>query len=170
MGRKPNTPERFWQRVDKASECWEWTGARTPAGYGKIGWAKQDTYAHRIAWMLTHGAIPDGLHVLHRCDNPPCCKPAHLFLGTPADNAQDRDKKGRTSRQVNRTSFHPGSAHPNVRLTEEAVRSIRIRVANGERMAGIAREYGVSRQVASDATYGRTWGHIPGSLVFRGTV
>jgi hypothetical protein len=71
-------------------------GCRTPEGYGKLCWqGKQDRYAHRVAYQLAHGPIPDGRFVCHACDNPSCCNPRHLWLGTPLDNIQDRDRKGR---------------------------------------------------------------------------
>ena len=84
----------FWQNVAVRSpnECWEWRGSRYPTGYGRV---RPTQYAHRLAWGYTHGPIPAGLHVLHHCDNPPCCNPAHLWVGTPADNMRDRDLKGR---------------------------------------------------------------------------
>lgn len=98
------SPEsRFWSRVDKSAGddgCWLWTAART-RGYGKIninglagGRKGVPQWTHRVAWILTNG--PTDLCVLHACDNPPCCNPAHLFLGTRQDNAADRDAKGRT--------------------------------------------------------------------------
>jgi len=73
----------------------EWSGSRGRDGYGSIHVGPQTILTHRLAWELAHGPIPDGLCVLHHCDNPPCCNPAHLWLGTPADNAADRDAKGR---------------------------------------------------------------------------
>ncbi len=89
--------ERFWAKVRKSDGCWEWTGAANRQGYGRIalGRASGPRRAHRIAWELTHGPVPDGLWVLHHCDNPPCVRPDHLWLGTRADNARDCRLKGR---------------------------------------------------------------------------
>ena len=75
--------------------CIEWTRSTTKFGYGQIAVEGHTTTTHRLAWKLANGPIPDGMHVLHHCDNPPCCNPEHLFVGTHADNMADRDKKGR---------------------------------------------------------------------------
>lgn len=89
--------DRLWAKVDTAGECWTWTGT-TSQGYGKIqagrrgeGWL----WVHRVSWELQNGPVPDGLQVLHRCDNPPCVRPSHLFLGTQVDNIRDMWAKGR---------------------------------------------------------------------------
>lgn len=92
--------DRFWARVEKRGpdECWPWTGYRDAKGYGQIALNRRTAEgAHRVSWALARGEIPDGIHVLHRCDNPPCCNPAHLFLGTHADNMWDMKAKGRAS-------------------------------------------------------------------------
>jgi len=97
---KVSIADRFWTKVDKThpSGCWVWTGSLV-RGYGQIAGMvngkRRPVPAHRVAWELTNGPIPDGLHACHKCDNPPCCNPAHLFLGTPQENLDDARQKGR---------------------------------------------------------------------------
>lgn len=96
----PEQEQRFWLKVDKSAgpnACWPWTGYCHPTGYGQNGARIKEKFAHRIAWQIVHGPIPDGLYVLHHCDNPPCCNPGpkHLFLGTQKDNLCDAKQKGR---------------------------------------------------------------------------
>lgn len=99
---------RFWQHVRKATTgCWEWTGGRTPIVRGRGGYGKfrrnnprRMELAHRVAWELAHGPIPPGQDVLHSCDNPPCVRKDHLFLGTNQDNSDDMVSKGRRKRKL----------------------------------------------------------------------
>ena len=90
--------ERFWSRVDVrgGDDCWEWRGSRASKDYGQIRVQGTTMGSHRLAWELWNAEpIPDGLWVLHKCDNPPCCNPEHLWVGTGLDNVRDRDAKGR---------------------------------------------------------------------------
>ena len=89
--------ERFWSKVNKTGDCWLWTGVRVGIGYGQIYLNGKKTPAHRVSWLLHHGIIPNGLLVLHKCDNPPCVNPNHLFTGTNSDNMKDAYIKGRSS-------------------------------------------------------------------------
>jgi hypothetical protein len=90
---------RFWSKVDKSGgdeSCWEFIGAKANFGYGSFRFLGKADRGHRVAWQLKEGAIPNGLFVCHSCDNPPCCNPAHLFLGTARDNVADMRAKGRS--------------------------------------------------------------------------
>lgn len=87
--------DRFWRQVVRSATCWEWTGVRTAKGYGRVSIAGRYIYVHRVSWEWHRGPIPPGLLVLHHCDNPPCVRPDHLWLGTMLDNVRDMDSKGR---------------------------------------------------------------------------
>lgn len=91
----PTLSDRFWAKVRKSDGCWPWIKSRQPYGYGRFNYQGKQVQAHRVAWILTNGPIPDDLCVLHSCDNPPCCNPDHLFLGTKGDNNRDCIRKGR---------------------------------------------------------------------------
>ena len=96
--RLPSASERFAAKLARRPNgCLEWTGASQPAGYGHMWFDGKWVGSHRIAWILANGPIPDGLHVCHACDNPPCCEPTHLWLGTNAENVADRDAKERSA-------------------------------------------------------------------------
>lgn len=94
--------QRFAAKVRRTPDCWLWTGSATPCGYGQMWVGRRGDggplYAHRIAWQLSHGPVPEGLSVLHHCDTPACVRPDHLFLGTHTDNMRDASRKGRLRR------------------------------------------------------------------------
>lgn len=130
---------RLWSKVDQRGpdECWPWKAYRLKKGYGQLQRTEGGTQlAHRIAFELTHGPVPPGMLVCHRCDNPPCCNPAHLFLGTNDENMADMARKGRASRQY-------GEAHGLCKLSDDQVREIRRRFAAGEAKRKLGREFGV---------------------------
>lgn len=147
------TEEYFWSKVDRTGDCWPWTGCKNWAGYGKVGVENQLKGTHRVAWELTNGPIPDGLHVCHRCDNPPCCNPDHLFLGTRSDNMRDAWAKGRGVHQV----MH-GEQHGMAKVTEADVREIRTRyAAGGVTQAALAAVYGISDVQVSNIVRHKNW-------------
>lgn len=131
--------------------CWEWRGYCRPSGHGAIGIGKQAVdYAHRISWIVHNGPIPDGQAVCHRCDNPPCVNPAHLFLGTISDNNADMRGKGRQAR---------GQTNGSAKLTDDQVREIR-RMAGSCSQRAIAEEFGVTQQLVSHIIRRTRWGHV----------
>lgn len=149
---RPSLPERFdakW-KLDETTDCWMWTGAkvaRSAAYYQPIigTWRGRTENAHRIAWLLYRGDIPNGLHVLHRCDRPLCVNPEHLFLGTHQDNMDDMIAKGRNC----------------TKLTAEKVIAIRQRYDAGERPKDLAVEYGVTPTLIAYVGKRKNWRHIP---------
>ena len=127
--------ERFWVKVDKSGDCWEWIAFRLKSGYGRFWYKGAPHQAHRVSWMLHNlSEIPKGQCVLHRCDNPPCVNPDHLFLGTDADNVRDRDQKGR---QNNMQKTHCFQGHPysgdNLHILPNGDRRCRVCHASRER-------------------------------------
>lgn len=145
-------------RLSKTSAppCWLFMGSRMKTGYGRYAAKRGITIpTHRIMFEAYYGPIPKGLYVLHRCDNPPCCRPDHLFLGTLSDNTKDMMAKGR-----HKPTWVPGSKHGRAKLNEEQVISIRKRKAAGERRQNLAAEYGVSIKTINGIIYRERWRHI----------
>lgn len=141
----------FWKRTQKAEGCWFWTGCVDRDGYGQIGVNYRQLKAHRFSWELHYSAIPEGLFVCHRCDNPSCVNPEHLFLGTNQDNTRDKVSKGRQP---------IGSQLPSAKLTEREVVAIRQLIAAGQPQAQIAREHNVTPAVVCHINRGRSWRHV----------
>jgi len=147
---------RFLKRVDmkEKKDCWEWQGSRNRKQWhgqwrNKAG---QIELAHRAAWRLFTSDIPEGLCVLHRCDNPVCCNPDHLFLGTQADNLKDMWRKKRARPGVSR-----GAKHGMSKLNEEAVRQIR---SSKDSAPDLAKSYNVSRTTIYDVLKRKIWTHV----------
>lgn len=145
--------KRFWRYVQKTDGCWMWTGQKRPNGYGYLKVPTGEPYkrrkiiASRISWELHYGQIPEGLSVCHKCDNPPCVNPDHLFLGTTKDNMADAAQKGRKTR---------GSRMNTAKLTDEDVRRIRS-LYPGRTQQSIADEYGVSQRLVSLIVRRESW-------------
>lgn len=163
------TPEaRFWAKVDKRGpdECWEWKAHRQKLlGYGQFGMdrggPRWDTVlAHRIAWELSNGPIPEDLIVCHSCDNPPCCNPGHLFLGTYRDNIQDAMSKGRM-REIPRFSRARGEQVKTSRLSASDVLLIRqMYETSGVSQEKLAARFGVGQTTISRVVLRKVWTHI----------
>jgi len=155
---------RLFSRIKRApSGCWEWQGSRHPQGHGYFQWSVLEgvSYAHRASWRLLRGEIPEGHGVLHKCDNPPCINPLHLFTGTDAENFADMRVKMR----------HPhGERQPFAKLTEIKVLEIRTRRAAGEQITRLAKEFGLENSAVCNIASGRNWKHVGGPLTAPGSI
>lgn len=154
--------DRFWEKVDVRSpdQCWEWKATRDSSGYGKLSstHGKSPFKAHRLSYEIHFGNIGEGLFVCHKCDNPPCVNPNHLFLGTPKENILDASKKGRMSRPI---IPHRGEGNPSAKLTATAVLDIRERHKNFKIPYTIlSLELGIHPTTIGKIIRRQTWRHI----------
>lgn len=191
---RKSTPDDFWKKVDRngpvpehcpeLGPCWIWTGGKKRKGYGAVSYHGKTDRSHRLAWRLTNGPIPPETPcVLHRCDNPPCCNPSHLFLGDNAANTRDMVAKGRhrvLTGDAHYSRIHPekmargdrngqrtrpecsarGSRHGKAVNTEEGIREIRRRSAAGQTGRQIARDLGLTATNVSQILCGHIWRHV----------
>lgn len=143
--------KRFFSKVivGTGSGCWLWSGCKNEKGYGLFRYRRQSSRAHRFAYEMVHGDIPDGLQICHRCDNPSCVYPGHLFIGSNAENHADKMRKGRQSKGED-YSF----------LTESDVCSIRNLFRSGLQQSEIARRFGASAATIHGIVHRRTWRHV----------
>lgn len=171
--RRETVHEWFWDHVTKTANCWLWNGSHSAAGYGRLSMERKWYYAHRVAWEISNGPIPDGLLVCHSCDNPGCVRPDHLFLGTDADNIHDMISKGRAANgprprgDEHWTRIYPdrvrrGRANGKAKLTPNKVREIRTAYRNGASQTSLSREYGVKQSTIWQVLAGKTWKHVTG--------
>lgn len=155
---KRSVADRFWGRVDKSNgpdACWLWMGCTSSFGYGRMKIDGRDMHTNRVSWELHNGEIPAGMKVLHRCDNPPCVNPAHLFLGTSADNTHDMIAKGRS-----RAAGVVGESNHNSKLTEGDVVEIRRCYNAGEKRANLARRFDVNLALICRIVAREIWRHV----------
>lgn len=149
---RKNLESRYWPKVSRAADhdCWQWAAkAKHPYGYGRMTAGRGvQLKAHQIGWALANGPIPEGMSVLHECDNPGCCNPAHLFLGDQGANMRDAKRKGRMSKPP----VHKGASHHLAKLSDEQVVSIK----NDARPApAVAAEYGISTKTVYRVRWGK---------------
>lgn len=168
--------KRFWEKVEKSDGCWNWVGHVHPLGYGKIknGGRKncKVLIASRVSWEIHNGPIPNGLCVLHKCDNRKCVRPDHLFIGTKGDNNRDRHFKGRDWKMpsdrvaelqaifdtpASRSDF--GESNVNAKLTADAVTYARLN-PDGMMVRELAAKFGVNTKTIHDAIIGKSWRHV----------
>lgn len=152
------TPNRFWALVDVKGkdECWPWKGHRSPLGYGRFTNKRGDTQqAHRIAYRLANGSLDQRLFVCHACDNPPCCNPSHLWLGTHRQNMDDMFAKGRNATPP----VIRGEKSSTSKLNKEQVLRA-IKSSEPDRI--IAARYGVTAAAIYNIRHGKAWSHVTG--------
>ncbi len=179
--------KRFWSKVDKSGgegDCWEWMAGKSKSGYGKFSTVYKHWRANRVAWIIANKEVPnDNLYVCHKCDNPGCVNPAHLFLGLPKDNSADMAAKGRSlsgdrnpsrtrPERLRRGDNHPvrlnpalvkrGSDSPNTHLTESDVTEIK-RLWHNSRITSrqLAEKYSIGKSSVLRIIHGKTWAHLP---------
>lgn len=144
--------ERLWAKTQKSDTCWVWIGAHLISGYGHMTINKKRVTVHRLSWEVHNGPIPIGMEILHRCDNPPCIRPDHLFIGTNQDNVDDMVSKKRHTY---------GDRNGHAVFTDDQAREIlyllRTKQATGRQ---IAQQYGVDETTISKMRLGITWKHL----------
>lgn len=138
----------------KNSKCWVWSRGTDVGGYGKFKINCKQHKTHRMSYQIFVGEIPKGKFVLHKCDNPPCCNPKHLFIGSQADNVKDRDNK-------NRGYDRRGEKHPQSKLTEEDIREIRRLYSTGYYyQKDLGKAFGITQAIVSKIHKRQIWSHI----------
>jgi hypothetical protein len=146
--------ERFWDKVQKTDDCWNWTGARDSHGYGTLDINGKKQKAHRLSLNFIEGEIPSEIKVCHKCDNTLCVRPEHLFLGTQADNLRDMQDKGRASDYFKKKAYE----HPKSKFTEEDIRKIKkLYTEDGISQRKIAPMFNVAQQTISKIITGKRY-------------
>lgn len=140
--------DRFFEKVKKSPSCWNWIANKNKKGYGRFWVNGRNEFAHRTSWRMLHGRVNFNLRVLHRCDNPSCVNPKHLFLGTHADNGSDKAKKGRAAR---------GEGNGNSKLRAEDIYTIR---NSRDSVSQLADAFGIDRTQIWNIRKRKQWRHV----------
>lgn len=158
---RPSMEDHFHHLLmrSRPGDCILWPDAKSKKGYGVVRINGKPQYAHRVSWTIFRGPIPDGMHVLHHCDNPPCIRPSHLFLGDDLANQRDSIAKGRHSKPP----LFRGAEHKLARLTDEDVRQIRALHKRGASQTDLAKRFEVSLSSVHRIVHNQTWRHVDGS-------
>ena len=154
------TRGRFWSNVDRSGgpdACWLWTAGLFTSGYGQFRVGARKVRAHRAALDLSGVTLAPGQLACHRCDTPRCCNPSHLFVGSAADNARDRDQKGRARHGEGPRPKTRGSGNHAAKLTQRDVDCIRDMAMVGVRQRDIAERFGVSQSQVGNIVRGKCW-------------
>jgi len=157
---------RFFEKVNKTTHCWIWTGLTNKKGYGRFGVSRDRgmVLSHRFAWELLQGSIPDGMCVLHKCDNPPCVCPEHLFLGTRIDNNKDMEKKGRANYiawKFMKPEHRARGERIAKTMTEESVRCLRREYAGGgTSFVKLGKKFGIGKTTVENIVRRKKWAHV----------
>ena len=160
----PEFQEKFWSQVKRGNDCWEWIGSLDQSGYGKLRIAQNRAHfrAHRVAYKIAYSVDPGHMYVCHKCDNPRCVNPRHLFLGTALDNNRDKMAKGR-----DRYADQSGSKNGNSKLNEAAAEQAIKMLATGMTNVAIAKELGVGHSLISRIRVGRSWQNLANRLGYK---
>jgi predicted XRE-type DNA-binding protein len=148
--------DRFWNKVKKSKDCWIRMGCKVGLGYNVLSYLNKQEYAHRFSWRIHFGKIPKGKCILHKCDNPPCVNPKHLFIGTLGDNIHDMINKGRRG-----YTGLQGEIHPDHKLTEKQILKIRnLYKKSSMTQQKIANIFGVKQGHINKIVNRKVWKHI----------
>jgi hypothetical protein len=157
---EPHIVDRFWGYVDKSGGCWNWKAGLFTNGYGQFRVGKKKMKAHRVAYLINGGEIPEGKILCHKCDNPKCVNPSHLTLADHKFNAQDRVAKGRSA--INRMNGKPGELNPSAKLKESQVLEIIKLRKEGCAAKQLAKKFSVSISLIYTIARGKLWQQIQG--------